>query len=154
MPKVPLFDKKFWPKVLTFTQFLGYFCQKVPIFQSSQSKVFSSCHKYHFYTCLLVIKIYFLSKFLLEADFPKIFKNKGIVEIRKKFPYLSQFLESLTFPYLDPPLYNFWTKMIRISLIFFSKLSILVFVQLSFLVHYLAGYKFCTDCLQGGSKTF
>ena len=31
---------------------------------------------------------YFLSRFLLEADFPKIFKNNGIVEIREKIAWV------------------------------------------------------------------
>ena len=41
---------------------------------------------YRFYTSLLVLRFYFLSNFLLEADFLMIFKNKRMVEIRKNFP--------------------------------------------------------------------
>ena len=34
------------------------------------------------------------------------FSNKGIVQIREKFPYLTLFRKFITFPYLDLPLYT------------------------------------------------
>ena len=109
MHKIPLFHEKIWQNTLVLVgiqPFSEVICSNNPLesFLERSNAWFVFIKGYNLTEEWIFEKLWgFLQKFCEN------FWNKGIMQIREKFPYLTHFRKLLWFPYLDQPLYVIWT---------------------------------------------